>query len=144
MLVLFETPAGYALFKVADKLTAVPTDALGKEFATAEDAHSAVKLAAFHRFADTTEVRFCVARAGNGAGGCCVRCCARAGAPARAACARAVARARSPQLARGRSWRVAGRLAVPRGRRQRWRSAALLCLRMKNESRAVLCVRASP
>ena len=25
MLVLFETPAGYALFKVADKLTAVPT-----------------------------------------------------------------------------------------------------------------------
>ena len=70
MLVLFETPAGYALFQVADKLTAVPTDALGKEFATAEDAHSAVKLSAFHRFADTTEVRFFFAgRAARRAGG---------------------------------------------------------------------------
>ena len=66
MLVLFETPAGYALFKVADKLTAVPTDALGKEFATAEDAHSAVKLSAFHRFADTTEVRRAARAQGEG------------------------------------------------------------------------------
>lgn len=57
MLVLFETPAGYALFKCSDKLSAVPTEGIAAAFASPESAQSSVKLSGFHRFADTTEVR---------------------------------------------------------------------------------------
>lgn len=55
MYVLFETPAGYALFKVLkeDKLKNVNT--LHSEFATAEKAKKIVKLKAFKKFKDTKE-----------------------------------------------------------------------------------------
>ncbi|KAJ4980607.1 hypothetical protein NE237_031444 [Protea cynaroides] len=55
MLVLFETPAGFALFKVLDegKLSAV--DDLWKEFSTSESARQIVKLKAFSKFENTTE-----------------------------------------------------------------------------------------
>lgn len=56
MLVLFETPAGYALFKVSDEKKLKKVDNLFSEFETADKANSFVKLQAFYRFADTTEV----------------------------------------------------------------------------------------
>lgn len=54
MLLLFETPAGYALFKVkADKLGEVAD--IWEEFKTPESAASIVKLKAFSAFENTTE-----------------------------------------------------------------------------------------
>ena len=54
MLLLFETPAGYALFKVkANKLGEVSD--IWKEFQTPESASSIVKLKAFSAFENTTE-----------------------------------------------------------------------------------------
>ena len=55
MYVLFETPGGFALFKVLkeDKLEKV--DSLHKDFATGDKAAKIVKLKAFKKFKDTKE-----------------------------------------------------------------------------------------
>ena len=55
MLVLFESAAGYSLFKVLDegKLRDIDGKKLHKEFASPEAAASAVKLQAFRAFDDT-------------------------------------------------------------------------------------------
>ena len=53
MLVLFETPAGYALFKAKDGR--LGSEDLHAAFATPELASEAVKLAGFYKFSDTTD-----------------------------------------------------------------------------------------
>lgn len=55
MLILFESAAGYALFKVLDegRLRDMKPEHLYKEFATPEKAASTVKLEAFKAFEDT-------------------------------------------------------------------------------------------
>mmetsp|Transcript_159539 Transcript_159539/g.387326 ORF Transcript_159539/g.387326 Transcript_159539/m.387326 type:complete len:481 (+) Transcript_159539:116-1558(+) len=55
MLVLFETPAGYALFKVLDAKKMKRVDDIYAEFASPDTASDFVRLQAFHRFGDTTE-----------------------------------------------------------------------------------------
>eukprot|EP00808_Paulinella_micropora_P010553 g46100.t1 len=55
MLVLFETPAGYALFKVADKGKLADVDNIFKHFETPEAAAGVVKLKAFSKFEDTSK-----------------------------------------------------------------------------------------
>lgn len=55
MLVLFETPAGYALFKVLDDGKLRDQEKIWEHFATPEKAASVVKLKAFSAFTDTTE-----------------------------------------------------------------------------------------
>ncbi|XP_052186696.1 probable nucleolar protein 5-2 [Diospyros lotus] len=55
MLVLFETPAGFALFKVLDEGKLSKVEDLGKEFSTAESARQVVKLKAFSKFENTSE-----------------------------------------------------------------------------------------
>ncbi|XP_022196526.1 nucleolar protein 58 [Nilaparvata lugens] len=55
MLVLFETPAGYAFFKLLDKKAIEKTDNLYKDFATPEQASKIVKLKHFESFANTAE-----------------------------------------------------------------------------------------
>jgi len=55
MLVLFETPAGFALFKVNDDSKLKSIDNLHKEFASASKAQNIVSLQGFHKFFDTTE-----------------------------------------------------------------------------------------
>lgn len=55
MLVLFETAAGYAIFKVLDESKLKEVDSLYKEFETPEKAHKIVKLKHFEKFQDTTE-----------------------------------------------------------------------------------------
>ena len=55
MYVLFETPAGFALFKVLKEGKLKDTDNLHKEFATGEKANKVVKLKAFKKFKDTKE-----------------------------------------------------------------------------------------
>ncbi|CAH1788354.1 unnamed protein product [Owenia fusiformis] len=55
MLVLFETPAGYAVFKLLDEKKLKSTDDLFKDFQTAESASKVVKLKEFKKFKDTTE-----------------------------------------------------------------------------------------
>ena len=54
MLVLFETPAGYALFKVSNSAAVADVDSVTDHFATASSAAEAIKLKAFSKFADTT------------------------------------------------------------------------------------------
>lgn len=54
MLVLFETPAGHALFKVLDKGKLKDVDNIYKEFETPEQAGKLIKLKAFQKFEDTT------------------------------------------------------------------------------------------
>jgi nucleolar protein 58 len=54
MLVLFETPAGHALFKVLDKGKLKNVDNIYKEFETPDVATKMVKLKAFQKFEDTT------------------------------------------------------------------------------------------
>lgn len=54
MLVLFETPAGHALFKVLEKGKLKNVDDIYKEFETPDLANKMVKLKAFHKFEDTT------------------------------------------------------------------------------------------
>jgi nucleolar protein 58 len=54
MLILFETPAGYALFKVSDKLSSSDSSSVWKSFSSADKAASAIKLKAFQKFEDTT------------------------------------------------------------------------------------------
>ncbi|KAG5179944.1 hypothetical protein JKP88DRAFT_167163 [Tribonema minus] len=53
MLALFETPAGYALFKIADEGKVQESKDLAKEFETPEKAAKMVKLLAFSAFEDT-------------------------------------------------------------------------------------------
>ncbi|XP_077399017.1 nucleolar protein 58 [Vanacampus margaritifer] len=55
MLVLFETAAGYAVFKVLDESKLQQVDSLYKEFETPEKANKIVKLKHFEKFQDTTE-----------------------------------------------------------------------------------------
>ncbi|GJX38924.1 probable nucleolar protein 5-2 [Tanacetum coccineum] len=55
MLVLFETPAGFAIFKVLDEGKLSKTDDLWKDFESADAARQVVKLKAFSKFENTTE-----------------------------------------------------------------------------------------
>ncbi|KAJ1793679.1 Nucleolar protein 58 [Coemansia sp. RSA 2399] len=55
MLVLYETAAGYALFKMLDESKLKKGDDLYKEFATPSAANKAVKLQAFHKFENTVD-----------------------------------------------------------------------------------------
>uniref|UniRef100_A0A673BIM7 Nucleolar protein 58 n=1 Tax=Sphaeramia orbicularis TaxID=375764 RepID=A0A673BIM7_9TELE len=55
MLVLFETAAGYAIFKVLDESKLQQVDSLYKDFETPEKANKVVKLKHFEKFQDTTE-----------------------------------------------------------------------------------------
>lgn len=55
MLVLYETPAGYAIFKLLDDGKLKSPDDLYKEFETEEKASSLVKLKAFNKFSNMTE-----------------------------------------------------------------------------------------
>lgn len=56
MFVLYETPAGYALFKCKDsKLKDVPAEDMHREFETAERAQKLVKLEAFSKFENTAQ-----------------------------------------------------------------------------------------
>nr|CAD7258753.1 unnamed protein product [Timema shepardi] len=55
MLVLFETPAGYAFFKLLDEKKLSKTEDLYHDFETPEAASKIVKLKHFEKFMDTTE-----------------------------------------------------------------------------------------
>ncbi|KAL3524616.1 hypothetical protein ACH5RR_012988 [Cinchona calisaya] len=55
MLVLFETPAGFALFKVLDEGKLTKVEDLWKEFSTADSARKIVKLKGFSKFENTSE-----------------------------------------------------------------------------------------
>eukprot|EP00246_Nothoceros_aenigmaticus_P016483 TRINITY_DN751_c0_g1_i1.p1 TRINITY_DN751_c0_g1~~TRINITY_DN751_c0_g1_i1.p1 ORF type:complete len:571 (-),score=163.43 TRINITY_DN751_c0_g1_i1:422-2134(-) len=55
MLALFETPAGFALFKVLDENKLNSVEDLWKEFQTPDAARKAVKLKAFQKFDNTAE-----------------------------------------------------------------------------------------
>ncbi|XP_030467028.1 probable nucleolar protein 5-1 [Syzygium oleosum] len=55
MLVLFETPAGFALFKVLDEGKLSKVEDLWKDFSSAESARKVVKLKAFSKFENTAE-----------------------------------------------------------------------------------------
>ncbi|KAL1402650.1 hypothetical protein pipiens_005998 [Culex pipiens pipiens] len=55
MFVLYETPAGYAIFKLLDEKKLQQIDNLYLEFETPELANKVVKLKHFEKFADTTE-----------------------------------------------------------------------------------------
>jgi len=55
MLVLFETPAGYAVFKLMDEGKLAKSDNLYEDFETIDKAREVVKLKQFQKFEDTTE-----------------------------------------------------------------------------------------
>ncbi|KAL1438977.1 hypothetical protein MTO96_047454 [Rhipicephalus appendiculatus] len=55
MLVLFESAAGYAIFKVLDEKKLQKTDNLFKDFETPDKASRVVKLKHFEKFEDMTE-----------------------------------------------------------------------------------------
>lgn len=55
MLVLFETPAGYAIFKLLDEKKLQKSDDLYQDFQTQEGASKIVKLKQFEKFKDTTD-----------------------------------------------------------------------------------------
>ncbi|CAN4105776.1 unnamed protein product [Withania somnifera] len=55
MLVLIETPAGFALFKVLDEGKLSKVEDLSKEFTTFDSARKVVKLKAFSKFENTSE-----------------------------------------------------------------------------------------
>ncbi|KAK4285406.1 hypothetical protein QN277_002106 [Acacia crassicarpa] len=55
MLVLFETPAGFALFKVLDEGKLSKVEDLWQQFSTADAARQVVKLKAFSKFDNTSE-----------------------------------------------------------------------------------------
>jgi len=55
MLVLFETPAGYAVFKLLDEKKLQQSDNLYEDFKSVESAKGVVKLKKFQKFEDTTE-----------------------------------------------------------------------------------------
>ena len=54
MLVLFDTPAGYALFEVLDTSALASADDVHRRFASAAAAQAVLKLKAFSKFEDTT------------------------------------------------------------------------------------------
>lgn len=62
MLCLFETPAGFALFKVLDEKRLKQTDTLAEQFETLEKASAVVKLHSFSKFDSTKDA---VAAAAN-------------------------------------------------------------------------------
>ncbi|KYM89884.1 Nucleolar protein 58 [Atta colombica] len=62
MLVLFETSAGYAIFKILDENKLAQSEDLHKDFETPEAASRLLKLKYFHKFEDTTEA-LCAATA---------------------------------------------------------------------------------
>ena len=62
MLCLFETPAGFALFKVLDQNRIKDHETLWEEFETLESAEKLLKLKAFSKFDSTTDA---VAAAAN-------------------------------------------------------------------------------
>jgi len=55
MLVLFETPAGYAVFKLMDEGKLAKSDSLYEDFESIDNARNVVKLKQFQKFEDTTE-----------------------------------------------------------------------------------------
>ncbi|XP_059617282.1 nucleolar protein 58 [Phlebotomus argentipes] len=55
MFILYETPAGYAIFKLLDEKKLKEVDNLYLEFETPEKANSLIKLKHFQKFSDTTE-----------------------------------------------------------------------------------------
>lgn len=55
MLVLFETPAGFALFKVLDEGKLSKAENIWKEFTSSDSARKVVKLKAFSKFENTSE-----------------------------------------------------------------------------------------
>ncbi|XP_055844018.1 nucleolar protein 58 [Episyrphus balteatus] len=55
MFVLYETPAGYAIFKILDEKKIKEVDNLYLEFSTPEKANKLLKLKHFEKFNDTTE-----------------------------------------------------------------------------------------
>merc|ERR1719251_826279 len=55
MLVLFETPAGYAIFKLLDEKKLQSADNLYLDFESPEKAGKIIKLKHFKKFEDTTE-----------------------------------------------------------------------------------------
>ncbi|XP_054289332.1 nucleolar protein 58-like [Macrosteles quadrilineatus] len=55
MLVLFESPGGYAIFKLLDEKKLQETDNLYRDFKTPEKANKILKLKHFEKFVDTTE-----------------------------------------------------------------------------------------
>jgi len=55
MYVLFETPAGFALFKVLKEDKLKDTENLHKNFETIEKTNKIIKLKAFKKFKDTKE-----------------------------------------------------------------------------------------
>ena len=55
MLVLFETPAGFAIFKLLDEKKLQQVDNLYQDFSSAESAKKVVKLKSFEKFEDTTK-----------------------------------------------------------------------------------------
>ncbi|XP_010546633.1 PREDICTED: probable nucleolar protein 5-2 [Tarenaya hassleriana] len=67
MLVLFETPAGFALFKVLDEGKLSKVEDLGNEFLTADSARKVVKLKAFNKFDNTSEALEAAAKLMEGA-----------------------------------------------------------------------------
>jgi len=68
MLVLFETPAGYAIFKLLDekKFQAQQSENLYEDFETLDAAKGMVKLQSFSKFEDTTEALSCATAAVEG------------------------------------------------------------------------------
>ncbi|VAH26758.1 unnamed protein product [Triticum turgidum subsp. durum] len=55
MLVLFETPAGFALFKVLDEGKLSSVEDLWKDFASSDKARKVVELKAFNKFENTSD-----------------------------------------------------------------------------------------
>ena len=55
MFVLFETPAGYAIFKLLNEKKLQSIDNLFQEFESADKASQLLKLKFFEKFGDTTE-----------------------------------------------------------------------------------------
>ena len=62
MLILFETPAGFALFKVLNPGKFAKVDDVYQFFKTPEAAAKTVKLEAFHKFKDSTVALKAVAK----------------------------------------------------------------------------------
>jgi nucleolar protein 58 len=62
MLILFETPGGFAIFKVLNEGKLSNVEDLGNEFSTAKLARKMVKLVAFDKFDNTAEALEAVAK----------------------------------------------------------------------------------
>ncbi|VDK41845.1 unnamed protein product [Anisakis simplex] len=66
MLVLFETSAGYAIFKLLDENKLKNVDNIWDELSTAEKAQQCLKLISFKKFKDTSEALDCVNHISDG------------------------------------------------------------------------------